>query len=71
MIYNQDKQAKLHEELDRVINSDRMIKDEDGKNLPYLKATISVGFKKIQFITSVLRKFNVLLILCLLTFHAS
>lgn len=48
MIYNQDKQAKLHEELDRVINSDRMIKDEDGKNLPYLKATISVGFKKIN-----------------------
>jgi hypothetical protein len=44
MIYNQDKQAKLHAELDRVINSDRMIKDEDSRELPYLNATICVSF---------------------------
>jgi cytochrome P450 family 33 len=43
MILNQDKQAKLHEELDQVIGSDRMITQKDKANLPYLCANINAS----------------------------
>jgi hypothetical protein len=47
MILNQDKQAKLHEELSRVIGEERMIKSADRTQLPYLMATINVSSKDV------------------------
>jgi hypothetical protein len=43
MILNPDKQAKIHEELDRVINGDRMILVADRPKLNYLNAAIVVS----------------------------
>lgn len=41
MIHNPDKQAKLHEELDRVVGSTEMITSKQEHELPYCCATIN------------------------------
>ncbi|KAI6192360.1 (pine wood nematode) hypothetical protein [Aphelenchoides bicaudatus] len=43
LIKNQDVQAKLHEELDKVIGNDRLITVADRSNLPYTNAVIMEG----------------------------
>jgi cytochrome P450 len=35
-----DKQAKIHEELDRVVGEDRLPDYDDQPNMPYLNAAI-------------------------------
>lgn len=43
MIHNPDKQAKLQEELDRVIGSNALISTKSRQDLPYCCATINVS----------------------------
>lgn len=61
MILNQDKQAKLHEELDSVVGEERMIRAAERTQLPYLMATINVNFNCAQIVYFfICRKSNVL-----------
>ena len=43
LMLNPDMQEKLHQELSRVIGSDRLVTLNDKKNLPYTNAVINVS----------------------------
>jgi hypothetical protein len=59
MIHNPDKQAKLHEELDRVLGSKEMITSKRRQDLPYCCATIDVSKTLKKCLIIIFRKSNV------------
>lgn len=48
LVLNPDAQAKIHEELDAVIGSDRLITMDDRPLLNYTNAAISVGLLELN-----------------------
>jgi hypothetical protein len=49
LILNQDVQKKLHEELDKIVGSSRLVTLEDRSKLPYTAAIVNVKPRKKDF----------------------
>jgi cytochrome P450 len=47
LLSNPDAVKKAHEELDRVIGTDRTPTFDDEKNLPYIRAIIKVCYQQV------------------------
>lgn len=47
LMLDQDIQAKLHQELDKVVGSDRIVTMDDKPNLHYTSAIVNVVFTQI------------------------